>query len=159
MRVNGSWYEFELGRDLEESDTLSHLLRNKLGLTSVKVSCDQGACGACTVLMDGMAILSCMQLAVDADGHDILTVEGLPDDDPLIEAFADQSEPGYGTAIQCGYCTPGAVMSAKALLQENSNPTIDEIRLSLSGNLCRCGCYHAIARAVQRAAVGAKEVD
>lgn len=159
MRVNGAWHEFEIGRDIAPSETLSRLLRERLGLTGVKVACDQGACGACTVLMDGMAVLSCMQLAVGADGSDIVTVEGLADDDPLIEAFAEQAEPGYGTALQCGYCTPGFVMTAKGLLDENPSPTADEIRQALSGNLCRCGCYQAIARAVQRAAAGAEEVD
>ncbi len=160
IRINGAWRELDIGRDVVPSETLSHLLRERLGLTGVKVACDQGACGACTVLMDGVAVLSCMQLAVDADGHDIVTVEGLPDDDPLVEAFADQAEPGSGTALQCGYCTPGVVMTATGLLRENPTPTMDEIRLALSGNLCRCGCYQAIARAVQRAAeAGAKEMD
>lgn len=159
LRINGVLHEFEIGRDIGPSDTLSYLLREKLGLTGVKIACDQGACGACTVLMDGIAVLSCMKLAVDAHGHDILTVEGLPEDDPLVEAFAEQAEPGYGTAIQCGYCTPGFVMTSKAFLQENTSPTIEEIRLALSGNLCRCGCYEAITRAVQRAAAGSKEVE
>ncbi len=159
LRINGVLHEFEMGRDIGPADTLSHLLRERLGLTGLKVACDQGACGACTVLMDGMAILSCMQLAVDADGHDILTVEGLPEDDPVVGAFADQAEPGHGTAMQCGYCTPGFVMTAKAFLQENVSPTTDEIRLALSGNLCRCGCYQAITRAVQRAAAKSREVE
>ncbi len=159
IRVNGAWHQFETGRDLTPSETLSHLLRERLGLTGVKVACDQGACGACTVLVDGVAVLSCMQLAVDADGRDVVTVEGLPDDDPVVAAFADQAEPGYGTALQCGYCTPGFVMTAKGLLDENPNPTTEEVRMALSGNLCRCGCYQAIARAVQRAAAGEKEAD
>lgn len=152
IRVNGTWQEFEVGRDLTPSETLSHLLRERLGLTGVKIACDQGACGACTVLMDGVAILSCMKLAVDADGHEVVTVEGLPDDDSVVQAFAEQAEPGYGTALQCGYCTPGFVMTAHGLLNENPAPTVDEIRSALSGNLCRCGCYQAITRAVQRAA-------
>ena len=159
IRVNGAWQQFETGRDLTPSETLSHLLRERLGLTGVKVACDQGACGACTVLVDGVAVLSCMQLAVDADGRDVVTVEGLPDDDPVVAAFAEQAEPGYGTALQCGYCTPGFVMTAKGLLDENPNPTTEEVRMALSGNLCRCGCYQAIARAVQRAAAGEKEAD
>lgn len=152
IRINRTWHPFEVGRDLIPSETLSHLLRERLGLTSVKVACDQGACGACTVLMDGVAILSCMKLAVDVDGHEVVTVEGLPDDDPVVKAFTEQAEPGYGTALQCGYCTPGFVMAAHGLLKENPFPTMDEIRLALSGNLCRCGCYQAIARAVQRVA-------
>lgn len=152
MRVNGQWRAFEIGRDLESSTTLSNFLREQLGYTGLKVSCDEGACGACTVLLDGKAVLSCMLLAVEADGRDILTIEGLPADDPVIQAFAEQSEPGHGTALQCGYCTPGFVMSARALLNENPNPTVDEIKEALSGNLCRCGCYAGIIKAVQHAA-------
>jgi aerobic-type carbon monoxide dehydrogenase small subunit (CoxS/CutS family) len=150
--VNGTWHTFEVGRDILPSDTLAHLLREKLGLTGLKVACDEGACGACTVIMDGQAILSCMTLAVEADGHSVLTIEGLPTDDPVIEAFAEQSEPGYGTALQCGFCTPGFVMTAKALLHENPHPTLDEVKEGLSGNLCRCGCYAAIGQAVLHAA-------
>lgn len=151
IRVNGTWHEFEVGRDILPWHTLSYLLREKLGLTGVKVACDRGECGACTVLMDGKAILSCMTLAVEAEGHDILTIEGLEKDDPLVESFAEQSEPGYGTALQCGYCTPGFVMATKALLNENPKPTVEEIKEALSGNICRCGCYPAIARAVLHA--------
>lgn len=156
IKVNGSWYEFEQGRDLEPETTLSYLLREKLGYTGLKVSCDQGACGACTVLMDGKAVLSCMKLAVQADGHEVLTIEGLPKDDPVILAFAGQCEPGYGTALQCGFCTPGFVMTAKGLLNENPKPTQAEIKEGLSGNICRCGCYAGIARAVQHASEAAE---
>lgn len=152
LQVNGRRHELEIGRDLTASTTLSYVLREKLGLTGLKVSCDEGACGACTVLLDGKAVLSCMMLAVEAQGHEILTIEGLPKDDPVIQAFAEQSEPGYGTALQCGYCTPGFVMTARALLNENPNPSLAEIKEALSGNLCRCGCYAGIARAVERAA-------
>ena len=152
IRVNGTWYEFEVGRDIEPSHTLAYLLREKLGLTGLKIACDEGACGACTVIMDGRTVLSCMTLAVEADGHDVLTIEGLKEDDPVVEAFAEQCEPGYGTALQCGICTPGFVMATKALLNENSNPAIEEIKEALSGNICRCGCYTAIIRAVQHAA-------
>lgn len=152
IRINGTWYDFKVGRDSQETDTLAYVLRDKLGLTGLKVVCDEGACGACTVIMDGKAILSCMTLAVEADGHDILTIEGLEKDDPVVESFAEQSEPGYGTALQCGYCTPGFVMAAKALLMENPNPTLEEIKEALAGNLCRCGCYAAIAMAVLHAA-------
>jgi aerobic carbon-monoxide dehydrogenase small subunit len=102
--------------------------------------------------MDGRAVLSCMILALEADGHEIITIEGLQPDDPVIEAFATQCEPGYGTAMQCGFCTPGLVMTAKAFLAENPDPTLAEVREALSGNLCRCGCYPAIAQAVLRAA-------
>lgn len=151
IRINGQWHEFEQGRDIEPATTLSRLLREKLGLTGLKVSCDEGACGACTVLMDGKAVLSCMTLAAGAHGHEILTIEGLPEDDLLIQAFAEQCEPGYGTAMQCGFCTPGFVMTAKALLNENPKPTMGEIKEGLSGNICRCGCYAGIARAVLHA--------
>jgi len=145
-------YELEVGFDLKLSHTLAHLLREKLGLTGLKVACDEGACGACTVLLDGRAVLSCMMLAVEADGHEIVTVEGLSPEDAVVLAFAEQCEPGYGTAMQCGYCSPGFVMAAKSLLNENANPTVEEIKLALSGNICRCGCYPAIVRAVLRAA-------
>ena len=152
MRINGVWHEFEIGRDLEPWTTLSQFLRERLGFTGLKVSCDEGACGACTIIMDGKAVLSCMLLAVEADGHDLLTIEGLPAGDPVIEAFAEQCEPGHGTALQCGYCTPGFVMTAHALLDANPSPTAEEIVEALSGNLCRCGCYAGIAMAVQHAA-------
>ena len=152
IRVNGAWREFELGRDLTPSTTLAQLLREGLGLTGLKTACDEGACGACTVIRDGKAVLSCMVLAVEADGHDILTIEGLGEDDPVVEAFAEQSEPGYGTALQCGYCTPGFVMAARAFLNENPSPSLADIKEGLSGNICRCGCYAAIAMAVLHAA-------
>jgi aerobic carbon-monoxide dehydrogenase small subunit len=152
IRINGEWHEFEVGRDLESSTTLSAFLREHLGFTGLKISCDEGACGACTILMDGKAVLSCMLLAVEADGRDLLTIEGLPYDDPVIEAFAEQCEPGHGTALQCGYCTPGFVMTTRALLNENPTPTLDEVKEALSGNLCRCGCYAGIAMAVGHAA-------
>ena len=152
IRINGAWHEFEVGRDLEPSTTLSSFLREHLGFTGLKISCDEGACGACTIVMDGKAVLSCMLLAVEADGHDLLTIEGLPYDDPVIEAFAGQCEPGHGTALQCGYCTPGFVMTTRALLNENPTPAPSEIKEALSGNLCRCGCYAAIAMAVGHAA-------
>jgi carbon-monoxide dehydrogenase small subunit len=101
--------------------------------------------------MDGKAVLSCMILAVEAQGHEILTIEGLPSDDSVVKAFAEQSEPGYGTALQCGFCTPGFVMTARALLDRVPSPTMSEIREALSGNICRCGCYAGIAQAVRHA--------
>ena len=152
LKINGAWHEFYVGHDIEEADTLAYLLREKLGLSGLKVACDDGACGACTVILNGAAVLSCMTLAVDTDGQEIITIEGLPKDDPVIAAFAEQSEPGYGTAMQCGYCTPGFVMTAKAFLNENPNPTAQEIKDALSGNICRCGCYAAIAKSVEHAA-------
>ena len=151
LRVNGTWRELAVGRDVSDSETLSHLLRERFGLTGLKLSCEEGACGACTVIMDGKAVLSCMTLAVEADGRSVLTIEGLPKDDPVIQAFAGQCEPGYGTALQCGYCTPGFVMASRALLDENPSPTPAEIKEGLSGNICRCGCYSGIARAVWHA--------
>jgi aerobic carbon-monoxide dehydrogenase small subunit len=152
MRINGDWREFERGAEITDSMTLAYLLRERLGMTGLKVSCDEGACGACTALRDGKAVLSCMVLAVEAAGHEILTIEGLPEDDPVVEAFAEQCEPGHGTALQCGYCTPGFVMTARGLLNENPSPSLAEVKEALSGNICRCGCYQAIARAVLAAA-------
>jgi carbon-monoxide dehydrogenase small subunit len=151
LRVNGRVHALEVGRDVEPNMTLAYVLRERLGITGPKVPCDEGACGACTVLLDGKAVLSCMMLAIEADGHAIVTIEGLAKADPVVEAFACQCEPGYGTAMQCGICTPGFVMAARALLDENPKPTMDEIKEALSGNLCRCGCYAAIAQAVQHA--------
>ncbi|MHC1740542.1 MAG: (2Fe-2S)-binding protein [Anaerolineaceae bacterium] len=150
MCINGEWREFEIGADLQASATLSAFLRD-LGYTGLKVSCDEGACGGCTIIMDDKAVLSCMILAVEANGCNLLTIEGLPKDDPVIVAFAEQSEPGHGTALQCGYCTPGFVMTTRALLNENPHPTLDELKEALSGNLCRCGCYAGITMAVLHA--------
>jgi carbon-monoxide dehydrogenase small subunit len=154
--VNGSDVVLDPARDFHPSDTLAAVLRDRLGFTGLKVACDQGACGACTVLLDGRAVLSCMMLALEADGHEVLTIEGLPADDPVIVAFAEQCEPGYGTAMQCGFCTPGFVMAATGLLNENPDPTLDEVKEALAGNICRCGCYPAIARAVLKAAAKMK---
>jgi aerobic carbon-monoxide dehydrogenase small subunit len=152
ISVNGREHGFVLGHDIAATQTLADVLRERLGLTGLKVACDEGACGACTVIMDGRAVLSCMVLAVEAAGHEVLTIEGLPDHDPVIKAFACQCEPGHGTALQCGFCTPGAVMTAKAFLDENPDPTLDEVKEALAGNLCRCGCYQGIAQAVLAAA-------
>ena len=151
IKINGKWLQFEQDRDVHSEETLLHLLREKLGLTGIKQACDQGACGACTVLLNGKAVLSCMMLAVEADGKEVLTIEGLSPDEPLISSFSEQSEPGYGTAMQCGFCTPGFIMAAKGLLIEKPHPSKAEIEEALSGNLCRCGCYPAITKAVQNA--------
>jgi len=151
ITINGRVHALEPGRDVEPHMTLAYVLRERLGYTGLKLSCDEGACGACTVLIDGKAVLSCMTLAIEAHGHDILTIEGLPKDDPVVEAFTAQCEPGYGTALQCGYCTPGFVMASVALLRENPRPTLDDVKEGLSGNLCRCGCYAGIAKAVLHA--------
>jgi carbon-monoxide dehydrogenase small subunit len=157
LTVNGRRHGFVVGHDLDGSETLADVLRDRLGLTGLKVACDEGACGACTVVVDGRAVLSCMTLAVEAAGHDVLTIEGLAADDPVVQAFACQCEPGHGTALQCGFCTPGAVMTAKAFLDENPDPTLDEVREALAGNLCRCGCYQGIALAVLNAAAAVRE--
>jgi carbon-monoxide dehydrogenase small subunit len=149
--VNGEARSLGGDGSVTPSTTLAWYLRERLGLTGLKVPCDQGACGACTVIMDGRAVLSCMILAVEAGGHEILTIEGLAGDDCVVEAFAEQSEPGYGTALQCGYCTPGFVMASRALLDRRPLPTPSEIKEQLSGNICRCGCYAGIARAVHNA--------
>ena len=131
------------------SATLLDVLRQDLGLKGTKRGCDQGHCGACTVLLDGKAVNACLLLAVEAHGKKITTIEGLSTGDrlhPLQEAFVDEG------AIQCGFCTPGMILSAKALLDEVQEPSEEEIREALSGNLCRCTGYVKIVKAVQRAA-------
>ena len=128
---------------------LVHLIRDVLGLTGTHVGCDTTSCGACTVLLDGRAIKSCTMFAVQADGRDILTVEGLIKDGklhPLQQAFHEEH------GLQCGFCTPGMLMSTCALLQKNPHPTEAEIRWGISGNLCRCTGYQNIVKAVQNAA-------
>ncbi len=150
LTVNGQPYQLKIGNQSGEigpSDTLAHTLRETLGLTGTKIGCDRGACGACTVLMDGKAILSCMVLTVETDGGCITTVEGLRDShtgklDPLQQAFIDH------TAFQCGFCTPGILMSAKALLTENPSPSEQEVKESLSGNYCRCISHYHVLDAV-----------
>lgn len=151
LRVNGRDHELVAGRDYAPGDSLATVLRERLGLTGVKVACDQGACGACTVVLDGRPVLSCMTLASEADGCSVLTVEGLGEDDPLIVAFATQAQPGHGTALQCGFCTPGMVMTAKALLLRRPQPTREQVVEGMAGNICRCGCYPGIVEAVVRA--------
>lgn len=152
IRVNGKDYTFIVGKDVEPQEKLSTLLRERLGLTGVKVSCEQGACGACTVLINGKSALSCMTLAVEADGCDVVTIEGIKPDDEVVNAFVEMSEPGYGTAMQCGFCTPGFILETHSLLNENPNPTSEQIKEALSGHICRCGCYHGIEKAVVNAA-------
>lgn len=134
--------------------TLLDLLRDELGLTGTKECCDVGECGACTVLVNGRAVDSCLMLAVEADGAEITTVEGLAvtgELSPLQQAFLDKG------ASQCGFCTPGQLMAAHALLQENPDPSLPQIQEGLSGNLCRCGCYYQIADAVLAVAQSAHE--
>lgn len=128
---------------------LVDLLRNQFGLTGTKVGCREGECGACTVLLDGEAVNSCLVLALSVEGREVTTIEGLAaggDLHPLQKAFAEEG------AVQCGYCTPGMIMAAKALLDRNREPSEEEITVALSGNLCRCTGYAKIIRAVQKAA-------
>ena len=130
---------------VKSQHTLLDVLREKLGITSPKRGCENGECGACTVLFDGKPVNSCMVLAVEAAGHEIETVEGLARDGelhPLQKAFIEHN------AVQCGFCTPGVLMSAKGLLDENPHPNVDEIRHALAGNLCRCTGYVRIVDAV-----------
>lgn len=132
---------------VEPEWTLYHLIHDRLGLIGSKQFCDRGACGSCTVIMNGRPILSCMTLAIECDGKQIETVEGVADDDhPLIETYAKHH------AMQCGYCTPGFVVTAKALLDRKPEPDLDQIREALAGNLCRCGTYPQHPVAVQEAA-------
>ncbi len=125
--------------------TLLSFLRDELGLTGTKCGCEIGECGACTVMMNGKAVNSCLVLAPQIDGQEILTVEGLAEDGkltPLQESFLDHD------AVHCGFCTPGMLMSAKDLLNENPNPTEEEVRIAISGNLCRCSGYQQIVDAI-----------
>ena len=145
VAVNGSKERL----DVPSNMTLLQLLREKLAFTGTKNGCSAGECGACTILMNGEPVNSCMVLAVEADGAEIVTVEGLADDGqltPLQEAFMEHN------AVQCGFCTPGVLISAHALLKRNPHPTEDEIKLALVGNLCRCTGYLRIIQAVQTAA-------
>jgi carbon-monoxide dehydrogenase small subunit len=155
LRINGREYRLYEGRDYDAGDSLSDVLREKLGFTGVRVSCNEGACGACTILLDGRSVLSCLLLAVEADGREITTIEAFTSEDPVVRAFAEESDPGYGTAMQCGFCTPGFILETKSLLAENPNPTEEEIRDALSGHICRCGCYKGIGHAAQKAAAAA----
>jgi carbon-monoxide dehydrogenase small subunit len=128
---------------------LLEVLRDRLALTGAKNGCGMGECGACTVLLDGAAVCSCLTLAIEAQGHEIVTIEGLatPGElDSVQEAFAETG------GVQCGFCTPGMVLASRALLDENPNPTEAEVRLALSGNLCRCTGYSKIVEAVLQAA-------
>jgi carbon-monoxide dehydrogenase small subunit len=145
VEVNGTTYE----REVEARRLLVHFLRDDLDLTGTHVGCDTGNCGACSVIVDGTLLKSCMMLAIQADGASIETVEGLAADgelNPLQQAFGEHH------ALQCGYCTPGMLMSAKALLDENPEPTEGEIRRAIQGNICRCTGYVNIVEAIAAAA-------
>jgi len=144
LRLNGREEPFET----DDADTLLEVLRDRFKLWSVRESCGVGACGTCTVLLDGKPVSSCFLLAARAAGRDVLTLEGLPQGDtlhPIQEAFITER------ALQCGYCTPGFVLSVKALFEEIPNPSDDDIKEYLSGNLCRCAGYADILRAVRAA--------
>ncbi len=145
LNINGSVRKVEV----EPRWTLLFVLRDMLGLTATKIGCERGECGACTVLIDGKPRYACMTFAVEAEGHAITTLEGLMDGEkigPVQQAFAEED------AFQCGYCTPGQVMAVEGLLRHNPNPTIDQIRTGLTGNLCRCGSYKHIMQAAVKAA-------
>jgi carbon-monoxide dehydrogenase small subunit len=142
LNVNNKSYELEI----EPNRILSDVLREDLGLTGTKKSCNMGVCGSCTILLDGKAVLSCLMLAVDGVESKITTIEGLADGkklDKIQEAFVDKG------AVQCGFCTPGMILSAKALLSENPKPTEGEIRRAIAGNLCRCTGYAKIVEAIK----------
>lgn len=151
LDINGETHVLEI----EPQETLLHVLRERLGLTGTKANCEEGECGACTVLLDHRPVNSCLLLAVRAQGLPILTIEGLTADSryaPLREAFAQEG------AIQCGYCTPGFLLSAAALLDAHPTATRDEIIRALSGNICRCTGYTKILKAVENTASGAAPV-
>jgi aerobic-type carbon monoxide dehydrogenase small subunit (CoxS/CutS family) len=150
INVNGTQQRF----DVEPNTLLLNLIRDEMNLTGTKYGCGIGECGACTVLLDGDAVLACMMLAVDADGHRVDTIEGLSSGDklhPIQQAYLDEG------AVQCGFCTPGFIMSTKALLDKNPDPNEAEIREHLNGNICRCTGYVNIVKAVQAAAAKMKE--
>jgi aerobic-type carbon monoxide dehydrogenase small subunit (CoxS/CutS family) len=152
VEVNGERYE----ADVEARRLLVHLLRDDLDLTGTHIGCDTGNCGACSVIVDGQLVKSCMMLAVQADGSSIETVEGLAEGDELStlqQAFSARH------ALQCGYCTPGMLMSATALLRSNPEPTEGEVRKALQGNICRCTGYWNIVEAVVAASQGRTEAE
>ena len=144
ITVNGILYE----TSIDTSWTLAELLRDQIGLTGTKLACDRAECGSCTVVMDGKAVFACSVLAIEAAGGNVLTVEGLANGDELGKLQRVFYETG---AVQCGFCTPGMLMSATALLAAKPKPTADDVRLAISGNLCRCTGYTKIVDAVVRA--------
>ena len=149
VKVDGTSYTDEV----EPRTLLVHYLREQLGKTGTVVGCDPSSCGACTVHLDGRSVKSCNVLAVQADGHEVTTIEGIADGErlsPVQEAFRDCH------ALQCGFCTPGMIMQATDLLQEKPHPTEEEVRVGMEGNLCRCTGYHNIVKAVLQAAGAGK---
>ncbi len=146
INVNGEVYRLQV----DSRRTLLEVLREQLGLTGTKEMCNKGDCGGCTVILDDKAVLACMMLAVEADGSRVTTIEGLAGEGyrlhPLQKAFVEHG------AVQCGYCTPGFIMSAKALLDKKQNPTVEEIKHAISNNICRCTGYVQIIEAIEAAA-------
>ncbi len=150
ITVNGEGFSFEAGErkdQVSSSETLADTIRNRVGLTGTKISCNHGACGACTVLMNGKPVNSCMVLTVECDGSSITTIEGLKNKDtgaldPLQQSFVDH------TAFQCGFCTPGMILNAKALLDEKPGATPDDVKEALSGMFCRCISHYQVIDAV-----------
>ena len=149
MTVNGQAHSAEA----EPRTLLAHFLRDHLGLTGTNIGCDTSSCGACTIHIDGESVKSCTMLAVQARGADVTTIEGLAGDDGQLHPMQAAFMECHG--LQCGYCTPGMVMAATSLLNENPNPTEAEVREGLEGNLCRCTGYHNIVKSVLSAAGGA----
>jgi len=145
LKINGEDYNL----NTKPNTLLLDLIRDEIGLTGTKRGCDTGECGACTVLIDGVAVNSCLVLAVEVEGKEITTIEGLSKNGqlhPIQETFIEEG------AVQCGFCTPGMILSAKALLDKNSNPTEEEIKVAIVGNLCRCTGYKKIIQAISSAA-------
>jgi len=152
LKINGETYEL----NVKSNTLLLDLIRDEIGLTGTKRGCDTGECGACTVLIEGKAVNSCLVLAVEVDGKNIITIEGLTKNGkphPIQEAFIEEG------AVQCGFCTPGMILSAKVLLDEELNPTEEEIKKAIAGNLCRCTGYTKIIKAIKSAAEKMKKED
>ena len=145
LNVNGQVHELEIAPD----EILADVLRNKLGLHGVRVSCGEGECGSCTILLDGKPVTSCLMLAIQTEGKEIITIEGLSTGEtlhPVQEAFIEEQ------GFQCGFCTPGIILSSKALLETNPEPDADEVAEALTGHVCRCGAYPYIIKSVLNAA-------
>ncbi len=146
ININGTQHAY----DVEPRTLLVHYIREHAGLTGTNIGCDTSSCGACSVHLDGEAVKSCTVLAAQADGQEILTIEGMADADGTLHPMQQAFMENHG--LQCGYCTPGMVMAATSLLKENADPSEEEVRLGLEGNLCRCTGYHNIVKSVLAAA-------